>query len=133
MSRAGISTKVHLAVTGDGHLVCGFLSGGNRSDAKAAPELVEEVYDCHVLGDRGYDSDKLRRLLESNNNVPVIPGRKNRKVAIEYDEERYKRRGLIERIFGKLKENRRLVVRYEKSDANFLGFILFAFLKILLC
>jgi len=124
---------VHLAVTGDGHLVCGFLSGGNRSDAKAAPELVEEVYDCHVLGDRGYDSDKLRRLLESNNNVPVIPGRRNQKVAIEYDEERYKRRGLIERIFGKLKENHRLVVRYEKSDANFLGFVLFAFIKILLC
>jgi len=91
------------------------------------------VYDCHVLGDRGYDSDKLRRLLESNNNVPVIPGRKNRKVAVEYDEERYKRRGLIERIFGKLKENHRLVVRYEKSDANFLGFVLFAFIKILLC
>ena len=65
--------------------------------------------------------------------LPVIPGRKNRKVAIEYDEERYKRRGLIERIFGKLKENHRLVVRYEKSDANFLGFVLFAFLKILLC
>ena len=37
---------------------------GNRNDAKAAPELAEEVYGCHVLGDRGYDSDKLRRLLE---------------------------------------------------------------------
>jgi hypothetical protein len=36
-------------------------------------------------------------------------------------------------IFGKLKENRRLTVRYEKSDINFLGFILVAFLKILLC
>jgi len=122
-----------MAVTGDGDLACGFLSGGNRNDVKAAPELVEEVYDCHVLGDRGYDSDKFRRFLESNNNVPVIPGRKNRKVAIEYDEERYERCGIIERIFGRLKENRRLVVRYEKSDANFLGFVLFAFLKILLC
>ena len=133
MSRAGISAKVHLAVTGDGRLVCGFLSGGNCNGVNAAPELVAEVHGCFVLGDRGYDSDGFRRELESNNNIPVIPGRKNRKEPVEYDRERYKRRGFIERIFGKLKENRRLAVRYEKSDANFLGFVLFAFLKILLC
>jgi transposase len=63
----------------------------------------------------------------------VIPGRKNRKKLIEYDKEKYKTRGYIERVFGKLKENRRLTVRYEKSDINFLGFILVAFLKILIC
>ena len=103
------------------------------NDIEAAPELVEEVAGCFVMGDRGYDSDRFRRILESNNNIPVIPGRKNRKTPVEYDEERYKKRGLIERIFGKLKENRRLTVRYEKSDQNFLGFIVIAFLKILLC
>ncbi|MDR1129161.1 MAG: transposase [Treponema sp.] len=43
---------------------------------------------------------------------------------MEYGKEKYKKRGLIERIFGKLKENRRLAVRYEKSDINFLGFII---------
>jgi hypothetical protein len=48
--------------------------------------------------------------LEGNNNLPVIPGRRNRKEQIEYDKEKYKKRGLIERIFGKLKENRRLAV-----------------------
>ena len=31
------------------------------------------------------------------------------------------------------KENRRLVVRYEKSDANFPGFVLLAFLVMLIC
>jgi hypothetical protein len=39
----------------------------------------------------------------------------------------------MERVFGKQKENRRLTARYEKSDINFLGFILAAFLKILIC
>ena len=86
-----------------------------------------------MLRDCGYDSDAFRRLLESNSNVSVIPGRMNRKEPVEYDEGRYKMRGLIERIFGKLKECRRLVVRYEKSDANFLGFVLFAFLRMSLC
>ena len=32
-----------------------------------------------------YDSDDHRRALESSNNVPVIPGRKNRKIEIVYD------------------------------------------------
>jgi hypothetical protein len=38
----------------------------------------------------------------------TFPGRKNRKEEIVYDQEEYKKRGLIERIFGKLKENHRL-------------------------
>jgi len=53
--------------------MCGFLSGGNLNDVKAAPELVEEVYNGHVLGDCGYGNDKFRRLLESNNqNTPLL-------------------------------------------------------------
>ncbi|MDR2446426.1 MAG: transposase, partial [Treponema sp.] len=88
---------------------------------------------CAVLADRGYDRDEFRRKLEGNNNIPVIPGRKNRKEAIVYDKEKYRKRSFIERVFGKIKENRRLTVRYEKSDMNFLGFILIASLKILLC
>jgi hypothetical protein len=32
-------------------------------------------------------------------------------------------------FFGKLKENRRLAVRYDKMDATFLGFIAMAVLK----
>jgi transposase len=69
-----------------------------------------------VAADRGYDGDEFRKLLKGNNNEPVIPGRKNRKKPIEDDQEMYKKRGYIERIFEKIKENRRLTVRYEKSD-----------------
>jgi transposase len=111
----------------------GLLSGGQIHDVSAAAELTEDITGCAVIADRGYDSDGFRRELEGNNNTAVIPGRRNRKKEIVYDRARYKKRGLTERIFGKLKENRRLAVRYEKSDTNFLGFILIAFLKILLC
>jgi transposase len=128
-----VSTKFHLAITGGGQVVEGFLSGGNVNDIEAAPELVREVAGCFVMADRGYDSDGFRRILKGNNNEPVIPGRKNRKETIAYDEQKYQKRSFIERIFGKVKENRRLTVRYEKSDRNFIGFILVAFLKILLC
>jgi transposase len=95
--------------------------------------LSEDTVGCAAVADRGYGSGGFRRELEGNNSLPVIPGRRNRKEEIEYDKEKYKKRGLVERIFGKLKENRRLAVRYEKSDINFLGFIIIAFLKIFLC
>jgi transposase len=122
-----------LAVTADGHIVDGFLTGGNRHDAASAEELMQEIYGCHVIEDRGYDSNKNRSTLESQGNIIVIPGRKNRKVEIYYDKVLYKLRGLVERIFGKIKENRRLAVRYEKSDLHFLSMIACAFIKIYLC
>jgi transposase len=128
----GISGKFHAVVTVDGNLVEGMLSGGQVHDVRVAEELSEDIVGCVMTGDRGYDSDKFRRALEGNNNKVVIPGRRNRKKEIEYDREEYKKRGEIERVFGKIKENRRLVVRYEKSDINFLGFIFIAFIKILL-
>ena len=98
----------------------GFLSGGNVNEVVAAPALVEEVIGCYVPADRGYDSDDFRRELEANNNIPVIPGRKNRREPVEYDRERYKKRSYIERLFGKIKVNLRLAVRYEKSDLEFI-------------
>ncbi|MDR1398423.1 MAG: transposase [Treponema sp.] len=130
--RAGISTKFHAVITSDGKLVEGLLAGGETHELKVAAELSRDRVGCAVIGDRGYDSDEFREELAGNNNRAVIPGRKNRRKAIAYDKEKYKKRGLIERVFGKLKENRRLALQYEKSDILFLGFICMAFIKIFL-
>ncbi len=119
-------------MTVDGHIVEGMLSGGNVADISVANQLLDDVYGCYVLEDKGYDSDPHRQFLKSQNNVPVIPGRKNRKVKIEYNKRLYKLRGAIERFFGKLKENKRLALRSDKSDAAFLGFIAMGAIKIIL-
>ena len=116
-----------------GQVINGFLGAGNAHDSTKAGELMQGVYGCYVLEDKGYDSDENRKNLEAQNNIPVILGRINRKIEIKYDKELYKKRNLIERIFGKIKENRRLAVRYEKSDLMFLAFITVAFIKINLC
>ncbi|SUB55966.1 Transposase and inactivated derivatives [Brucella anthropi] len=50
--------------------------------------------------------DAIRDDLASRNIKPVIPGRANRRVKIEYDRTLYKQRNLIERMFGRLKINR---------------------------
>ena len=48
-SSSGITTKFHLALTDDGHLVEGFLTAGNVSDITVAGELTKNVFDCNVL------------------------------------------------------------------------------------
>lgn len=110
-------------------MVEGLLTGGQVADISVADQLTAEVIGCAVVADRGYDADRHRRTLEGNNNLPVIPGRKTRTVPIAYDTALYQLRRRIEIFFGKLKENRRLAVRYDKLDITFLSFIALAALK----
>ncbi|MGH8324616.1 MAG: transposase, partial [Steroidobacteraceae bacterium] len=110
----------------------GLLTGGNVHDVTIADTLFEDVVGCYVVEDMGYDSDPHRRELAANNNIPVIPGRKNRKIPIEYDKKIYKLRKRIEMFFGKIKENKRVTMRFEKLDETFLGFVALASLKIIL-
>ena len=113
-------------------MIEGFLTAGNVSDITVAERLISDVVCCHVVLDRGYDSDPFRDVLRSQNNTPVIPGRKNRKIKIQYDRIVYKVRSRIEQFFGKLKENKRLSMRYEKSDTVFLAFIALGIIKTLI-
>jgi transposase len=119
-----------MAITAEYHVVEGLLTGGNVPDITVADELTVEVVGCHVVEDLGYDCDRHRDQLRANNNTPVIPGRKNRKIAIDYDKTIYRLRRNIEIFFGKLKENKRLSLRFEKHDSAFLGFIALAAIKI---
>lgn len=128
-----MTTQFHLLLSAQGHVVEGFLTPGNVSDITVAPQLTEHIVGCYVVLDMGYDSDQYRALLRESNNIPVIPGRANRNKVVEYDKRKYALRKRVEQFFGKIKENRRLTVRYEKSDLNFLGFIAIAMVKMNLC
>jgi len=127
-----MTTKLHLAITPEGKVVEGMLTGGNIADISVADDMMEDVSGCYVIEDKGYDSDKHRANLVSNNNIPVIPGRRNRKQPIIYDKSMYKIRKNIEILFGKIKENRRLAMRFDKADEAFLAFIALALIKIII-
>ena len=107
----------------------GLFTGGNVSDSPVADALTADVVGCYVVEDLGYDCDRHRRALEANNNIPVRPGRKHRKVAVLYDKTVYGLRQRIELFCGKLQENRRLTVREEKLELPFLGFIAIAIVE----
>ena len=69
--------------------------------------------------------------IAANNNTPVIPSRDNQKTPIVYDKPIYKLREKIERLFEKIKENKRMAMGFEKSDTAFLPFFALAAIKTL--
>lgn len=96
---------------------------GQAHDLRATPELVDGLIGGHLLADRAFDADWLRKSLKDRGVIPVIPPKSNRKFPAEFDAETYKWRHLVENYFGKLKENRGIAMRSCKTDQSFKAFI----------
>ena len=73
--------------------------------------------------DKGYDADWVRQHLHEQNILPNIPPRKTRKWKNVFSPYLYKKRNVIERMFGRLKEFRRIATRYDRNAVNFLAAI----------
>jgi len=94
---------------------------------KGADLLIGETIGMkRLIADRGYDVNRLRSALRSQGTIPVIPGRKNRKRTIGYDEKRYKDRWRVEATFFRLKDFRRVATRYDKFARNYLSAVMLA-------
>ncbi len=94
---------------------------------KGADLLVGETAGMkRLIADRGYDANRLRATLRSQNTIPVIPGRRNRKRKIHYDEKRYRDRWRVEAMFCRLKDFRRVATRYDKLARNYLSAVMLA-------
>jgi transposase len=64
--------------------------------------------------------------------LPVIPSKENKDRQarpVEFDRDAYKRRNIVERLIGWLKECRRVFSRYEKTAKNFAGILKIAFIQ----
>jgi transposase len=100
--------------------------------------LVERFVDEkpeRLIGDKAYDSDPLDADLASLDIELIAPHKSNRKKAKTQDGRklrRYKRRWKVERLFAWLQNYRRILVRYEYHDANYLGFVHLGCILILL-
>ena len=76
-----------------------------------------------VIGDRGYDSNQIRLSLAERNITACIPPKKNRKSKPPYNWHLYKKRHLIENMFAKLKDWRRVATRYDRCAHTFMSAI----------
>lgn len=130
-SRGGFSSKIHVVTDALGNPLAFRVTPGQRHEITQAEPLLEQV--ClsaedraqiqAILADKGYDSDALVASIEALEAEPVIPSRKNRKQARNYDENLYKERNQVERFFNRIKHYRRIATRYEKSALNYISFL----------
>lgn len=83
-----------------------------------------------LFADKGYDSGAVREDLLWRGILPVIPPRPNRREPPACDFRRYRDRNYVERLFNRLKQSRRIAIRYDKTAASFVGFLSLAAAKL---
>ena len=71
------------------------------------------------------------RVLDDFEIEPVIPRRNLGETtpSDSFDKQAYRRRNVVERLIGWIKECRRVFSRFEKTATNFLGMIRLAFIQ----
>ncbi len=79
-----------------------------------------------LLADTAYDANWLRELIAEQGAEAVIPCNPTRKKTIPYNVVAYRQRNLIERMFCRLKDFRRIATRYDKLARNFFSAALIA-------
>jgi len=103
------------------------LTPGNVHDCKVAQRCIEALPPtAELVADKGYDSKVLRDRLEERGTTAVIPLRKNRKVQYDYDTAVYKQHNIIERMFCRLKNWRRIATRFDRNIKNFMAAVALA-------
>jgi transposase len=79
-----------------------------------------------VAGDKGYSHPRIRRYLAARGIRAVIPRRSDQRPGdgrVRFDREAYRRRNVVERCVGRLREYRRVGTRYEKLAASYLAVV----------
>ena len=126
-SRGGRTTKIHALTDDLGRPLAFLITPGNTHDLAGARELLATIRPPRrLLADKAYDANSLRIWLKERRIKAVIPPNPTRKHPHSYDPDAYKGRNLIERMFCRLKDFRRIATRYDKRADVFLSTILLA-------
>lgn len=123
----GRTTRIHAITDRFRRLIRLALTSGNIPDCVAAkttlrmpPSHVSDV--SFVPSDKGYDSNTIRLQIEAAGAVPSIPPKSNRRYkpcsspVLQRD-----RQNAVERLFGRLKDFRRVATRYDQRADVYLS------------
>src|SRR5258708_7635546 len=69
---------------------------------------------------------RIRQYLRRNKIGIVIPRKQNERRRRPFSKEWYRQRNQVERLFNRLKQNRRVATRYEKRGENYLAVLTIA-------
>ena len=96
--------------------------------------LLQDIYrPKRLIADKAYDADKLRDWLQTKKIKAVIPSSASRRTPYPLDRKAYKRRNVIERMFGRLKNWRRIATRYDRLARNYIAALAIVSLAIACC
>ena len=126
-SRGWRTTKIHPLTDGESRPIAFLLTGGHVADYIAGNLLLEQMPDVPILnGDKGYDSDAIRRQVDERGAMPNIPPKSSRLWKNCFSPFPHRDRNAIERMFGRLKDLRRIATRYDLLAINYLAAVCLA-------
>ncbi len=126
-TKGGLNSKLHAVCDETGKPVHLLLTTGHASDYTDARCLLPSRSNVtHLIADRGYDADWFITALKKQGVTPCIPPRKNRTTRRRYRKTLYKQRHKIEIVFGRIKDWRRIAMRYDRCAHTFLSAICLA-------
>ena len=125
---------------GEGRPIILLLTEGQMSDHKGAAMIFPVLPDANTLigpshglqanhcraMDKGYDSDAFREALTARGITPCIPPRAKRRTPTTYCKALYKQRHKVENMFARLKDWRRISMRYDRCAHTFFSAICIA-------
>ena len=132
ITKGGRNIKLHAICDEKGRPHVLLLTPGNTHDAKvamlainAAPPSECLVADKPILSfaEGSYGSNALRFWLIERGTMPVIPSKSNRKIQIEHDRQIHRQRNVIERMFCRSKDWRRVATRFDRNIKTFMATI----------
>lgn len=107
-----MNTKLHAVTDTSGRPIYFFIMAFQVSDCADAMALLSSLP----------DADWFREVLADSGSRPCIPGRRSRNKVVRYNKRRYR----IERMFGRLKDWRRVSTRHDQCPKVFLSAIALA-------
>ncbi len=125
-SRGGLTSKIHAVVDTNGLPVRLGLTVGEAHDNRLALSLLSRLKSgSMLLADRKYDADWIRAFATKRGSWANVPPR-----CKCFSPHLYRARNLVERFFNKIKQCRRVAMRYDKIAANYLAFIQLASIRL---
>ena len=126
-TKGGLNSRLH--AVGDetgkpGHLL---LTAGHTSDYTGARCLLPSLSNTkHLIADHGYDADWFITARKKQGVTPCFPLRKHRTTRRRYNKTLYKQPHKIEIMFGRIKDWRRIALRYDRCAHTFFSAICLA-------
>ena len=103
------------------------MTGGQVHDNQVVGEVLDTPNSpLAVTADKAYDSDRVRQQIKDEGALPIIPSRRNAKKKAYCPKRFYRRRHKIENYFCRIKDWRRIAMRYDRCAHTFFSAICIA-------